>query len=199
MKPREVSQALVNLMEKTLRKEKSENLTEQTPLRKASQVNGSGGKSEMKIRPENERKGPKDKSVEAKCTACSRGKRKGIPPKVRWKEEQKEKAQGMEAIQEEGKENQTEVASSSGEVIARTARRGERARSIFEGLKGGAGILGGAAPQAPVACVSGTPRDLNHVGAVQRVAPTSGGSNGPRSISPSEVIQQVLHSRYKFK
>jgi hypothetical protein len=50
----------------------------------------------------------------------------------------------------------------------------------------------------PVACVSGIPRDLTHAGAVQRVAPTGGGSNSPQSIS-NEINQQVLHSKYKFR
>jgi hypothetical protein len=34
---------------------------------------------------------------------------------------------------------------------------------------------------------------------VQLIAPTGGGSSSPRSTISSEINQQVLHSRYKFK
>jgi hypothetical protein len=217
MEPREVLQALVNSMEKTPRKERVEDLAEQAPSPKANQPNESGGKPEAKVRQEGERKGEKEKSMEAKYIACCKGKRKGIPPKARWKEEQKEKVQGMKELQErgledgarnngvtldaEGKENRVKAVSNSEETVNGVAHGSEKACSVFEGLKGGTEILGGAAPKAPVACVSGTLRDLAHAGAVQRVAPAggSGSGSGPRSISLSEINQQVLRSEYKLK
>jgi hypothetical protein len=67
MEPREVLQALMNSMEKTLRKERSDNLTGQAPSPKASQLSKSGGKPEAKARPESGEKGPGDKSKEARC------------------------------------------------------------------------------------------------------------------------------------
>ncbi len=54
MEPREVLQALVNSMEKTLQKERSNNLTGQAPSPKASQLSESGGKPELKARPRSE-------------------------------------------------------------------------------------------------------------------------------------------------
>jgi hypothetical protein len=41
----------------------------------------------------------KERNVEIKCIACNKGKRKRIPPKARWKEEQKERAQDMKESQ----------------------------------------------------------------------------------------------------
>ncbi len=51
MQPREELQALVNLMEKTLRKEKGENLAGQTSSPNASQREEAAGKSEVKPNP----------------------------------------------------------------------------------------------------------------------------------------------------
>jgi hypothetical protein len=55
----------------------------------------------VKPRPESGKRGPRDKDIEAGCIACTKGKRKGIPPKARWKEELKEKAQGLRELQNE--------------------------------------------------------------------------------------------------
>jgi hypothetical protein len=130
MEPQEVLQALISSMEKTLRKERSESLTGQVPSPKASQWNKPGGKPEVKPNPESGKRGSRDKDIEARCIACNKGKRKGIPLKARWKEEQKERARGPRELQNEeledgtrdsganaetkGKENRIEVAPSSG-------------------------------------------------------------------------------------
>ncbi len=126
MEPQEVLQALVSSMEKTLRKERSESLTGQVPSPKSSQWNKPGGKPEVKPNPESGKRGSRDKDIEARCITCNKGKRKGIPPKARWKEEQKERARGPRELQNEeledgtrdsganaeskGKENRIEVA-----------------------------------------------------------------------------------------
>jgi hypothetical protein len=102
MEPQEVLQALVSSMEKTLRQERSEGLTGQAPSPKASQPSESGSKPKVKPRPESGKRGLRDKDIEAKCVACNKGKRKGIPPKARSKEEQKERAQGLKELQNRG-------------------------------------------------------------------------------------------------
>jgi hypothetical protein len=96
MQPREVLQALVNSMEKTLRKEKGENVAGQTPLLNASQQEEAAGKSEIKPSPGRGGRDLRERKVEHNCVACSKDKRRGFPPKTRWKEEQKEKAKRIE-------------------------------------------------------------------------------------------------------
>ncbi len=104
MQPREVLQALVNSMEKTLRKEKGENLTGQTSPLNASQREEAAGKSEVKPNPGRGGRDLRERKVENNCVACSKDKKRGVPPKTRWKEEQKERARSQEA---QGKENRT--------------------------------------------------------------------------------------------
>jgi hypothetical protein len=185
----------------------------QAPSPKAIQLSESGGQPESKARPESGRRGPGEKNIEAKCIACNKGKRKGIPPKARWKEEQKEKTQGSRELRKEesesgtrggcvatemkGKENRADIAPNSGGTVAVPVQGCARPRSIFKGIKGSTKSAAGVAPKMPVACLSGIPRDLAQAGTVQRVAPTGSGIN-PRSIS-NEINQQVLHSKYKFK
>jgi hypothetical protein len=83
MQPQEVLQALVNSMEKTLRKEKSGSLAGQTPSLNVSQREEAGGKPEVKSSPGRGRKDLKEREAEPSCIACSKGKRKGVPPKTR--------------------------------------------------------------------------------------------------------------------
>ncbi len=74
----------------------------------------------------------------------------------------------------------------------------DKPRPILEGIKGGAESAEGGAPKMPVACISGVPREPAHAGVVERVVPTGSSSSGPRSVM-SEINQQILNSRYKFK
>jgi hypothetical protein len=81
MQPREVLQALVNLMEKTLRKEKGENLAGQTSSLNVSQREEAGGKSEIKPNPGRGGRDLREKKVENNCVACSKDKRGGGYPR----------------------------------------------------------------------------------------------------------------------
>jgi hypothetical protein len=80
MQPQEVLQALVNSMEKTLRKEKSGSLAGQTPSLNLSQQEEAGGQSS----PGRGRKDLKEREAEPSCIARSKGKRKGVPPKTSY-------------------------------------------------------------------------------------------------------------------
>ena len=80
--------ALVNSMEKTLRKEKGENLAGQTSSLNVSQQEEAAGKSEIKPRPGRGGRDLREKKMENNCVACSKDKKRGVPPKTRWKEEQ---------------------------------------------------------------------------------------------------------------
>ena len=102
MQPREVLQALVNSMEKTLRKEKGENLAGQTSSLSMNQREEAAGKPEIRPNPGRGGRGLREKKTDSNCVACCKDKKRGVPPKTRWKEEQKEKARGQEA---QGKEN----------------------------------------------------------------------------------------------
>ncbi len=92
MQPREVLQALVNSMEKTLRKEKGENLAGQTSSLSVNRREEAAGKPET--RPNLGRGGRdlREKKTDGNCVACCKDKKRGGTPKTRWKEEQKEKA-----------------------------------------------------------------------------------------------------------
>jgi hypothetical protein len=107
MQPQEMLQALVNSMEKTLRKEKSGSLAGQTSSLNVSQREEAGGKPEVKSSPGRGRIDLKEREAEPSCIARSKGKRKGVPPKTRWKEEQKEKAQGPRELQNGERKDET--------------------------------------------------------------------------------------------
>jgi hypothetical protein len=79
MQPREVLQALVNSMGKTLRKEKGENLAGQNLLLKASQQEEAAGKLEAKSSPGRGGRDLRERKVEHNCVACSKVKRRGSP------------------------------------------------------------------------------------------------------------------------
>ncbi len=89
MQPQKVLQALVNSMEKTLRKEESGSLAGQTPSLNVSQREEAGGKPEVKSSPARWRKDLKEREAEPSCIARNKGMSKVVPPKTRWKEEQK--------------------------------------------------------------------------------------------------------------
>jgi hypothetical protein len=119
------------------------------------------------------RKDLKEREVESSCIACSKGKRKGVPPKTRWKEEQKEKAQGPRELQNgkwkaetrrgsegtkaKGKENRVAGASSSEGASAESAQGRGKPRPILEGARRGAEGTEREGPKMPVACVNGVP------------------------------------------
>jgi hypothetical protein len=126
MQPREVLQALVNSMEKTLRKEKGENLASQTSSLGVKQREEAAGRTEA--RPNSGRGGRdlRERKADSNCVACCKDKKRGVPPKTRWKEEQKEKARSQEA---QGKENRTVV----------TWARRSHCRDWFRGKRGSAG------------------------------------------------------------
>jgi hypothetical protein len=102
MQPREVLQALVNSMEKTLRKEKGGNPASQVPPSSAKQKGEAAGKVEAGPSPGRGGRDQREKKPDGNCIACHRDKRRNVPPKTRWKEEQKEKARNMGSA---GKEN----------------------------------------------------------------------------------------------
>jgi hypothetical protein len=106
MQPREVLQALVNSMEKTLRKEKGGVPASQTPPPSVKQKREAAGRAEAGPNPGRGGRDPRERKPDSNCVACCRDKRRGVPPKTRWKEEQKEKARSMELS---GKENWTMV------------------------------------------------------------------------------------------
>ncbi len=102
MQPREVLQALFNSMEKTLRKEKEENPAGQTPSLSVKQQGEAVGKAEAGPNPGRGGRDLREKKPDSNCVACCKDKKRGVPPKTRWKEEQKEKARNLESP---GKEN----------------------------------------------------------------------------------------------
>jgi hypothetical protein len=195
MRPQEVLQALINSMEKTLRKEKGENLAGQTSSLNASQREEAARKSEVKPNPGRGGRDLRERKAENNCVACSKDKRRGVPPKTRWKEEQKEKARSQEA---QGKENRAVAAPSPEEAITVPAPGGSKPRCILEEARKGVGGSKGENTQMPVACVSGVSRKPADAGAVVRVTPIGSGSGGPQGIL-HEINQQYLRSKYKFK
>jgi hypothetical protein len=134
MQPREVLQALVNPMEKTLRKEKGENLASQTSSLSVNQREEAAGRSEARPNPGRGGRDLREKKTESNCVACCKDKKRGVPPKTRWKEEQKEKARSQEA---QGKENRT-VAMPCPEktTVALVAEGSETQRALRETQKG---------------------------------------------------------------
>jgi hypothetical protein len=195
MQPQEVLQALVNSMEKTLRKEKGEGPAGQTSSLNMGHREEAGGKPEVKPSPERGRGDLRDRDMGSSCVAWSKGKRKGVPPKTRWKVEA---CGGNDSTEAKGKENRVGAASGSEEATAVSTQGRDKSHPILEGIKGGAEGTERENPKMPEACVSGVPREPARAGVVERVAPTRSSSSGPRSIM-DEVNQQILNSKYKFK
>jgi hypothetical protein len=187
MQSREVLQALVNSMEKTLRKEKGGNPASQVPPSSAKQKGEAAGKVEAGPSPGRGGRDQREKKPDGNCVVCHRDKRRKVPPKTRLKEEQKEKARNMGSA---GKENlatevpekaRITVATGPGEKDAQQASEGTRAEvavtpeleeAAMEGKpeEGGTqqapgGALGSAkgpkkeGASATVACVAGVPRE----------------------------------------
>jgi hypothetical protein len=125
MQPREVLQALVNSMEKTLRKEKGGNPAGQIPPSCVKQKGEAAGKTEAGPHPGRGGRDQREKKPDSNCIACCRDKRRGIPPKTRWKEEQKEKARSMELS---GKENLAVTVPGKKRIAATTGPEGSKAQ-----------------------------------------------------------------------
>jgi hypothetical protein len=129
MQPREVLQALVNSMEKTLRKEKGETPISQVLPSGAKQKGEAAGKIETGTNPGRRGRDQREKKPDGNCVACYRDKRRGIPPKTRWKEEQKEKARSMESS---GKENLAVEVPGNKRIAATTGPRESGAQQALE-------------------------------------------------------------------
>ncbi len=91
MQPREVLQALVNSLEKTLRKEKGENLAGQTSSLNVSQREEAAGKSEIKPNPGRGGRDLREKKVENNSVACSKDKKRGYPRRPDGKKSKKKR------------------------------------------------------------------------------------------------------------
>jgi hypothetical protein len=78
-------------MEKTLRKEKGGNPASQIPPSSVKQKREAAGKVEAGPSPGRGGRDQREKKPDDNCVACHRDKRRNVPPKTRWKEEQKEK------------------------------------------------------------------------------------------------------------
>ncbi len=182
MQPQEVLRALVNSMEKTLRKEKGENLAGQTPSLNASQREETANKSEVRSSPGKGGRDLRERKVEPSCIACSKEKGRRGPPKTRGKEKQKERIQGRggKGTEAQGKENKVVVTPSPGETTVLPMQGGSKPRCILEEVRKSAEGTEGESPKMPVACVSGTPREPARTGVSERVTPARSGGNGQR-------------------
>jgi hypothetical protein len=79
MQPREVMQALVNSMEKTLRKEKGENLASQTSSLSVKQREEAAGKAEARPNPGRGGRDLRERKADSNCVACCKEKKRGVP------------------------------------------------------------------------------------------------------------------------
>ncbi len=80
MQPREVLQALVISMEKTLRKEKGENLASQTSSLGVNQREEAAGRPETRPNPRRGGRDLREKKADSNCVACCKDKKKGGTP-----------------------------------------------------------------------------------------------------------------------
>ncbi len=124
-------------MEKTLRKEKESNPASQIPPSGMKQKGEAAGKNETGPSPGRGGRDQREKKPDAGCVTCHRDKRRNVPPKTRWKEEQKEKARNMGSA---GKENlAVEAPGVAGNIVAtvpkeediHAGRYGRRDRGMY--------------------------------------------------------------------
>jgi hypothetical protein len=182
-------------MEKTLRKEKGENLAGQTSSLGVKQREEAAGRTEARSNPEGGGRDLREKKTDSNCVACCKKKKRGIPPKTRWKEEQKEKARSQKA---QGKENRSAaVPEPERAAVTPVTEGGETQRTPGEAKKSAENPKREDA-QAPVACVTGVPRGPAGAGELARVTPPGSGIRTP-SETLQEINQQYLKSKYKFK
>jgi hypothetical protein len=180
-------------MEKTLHKEKGENLASQTSSPGMKQREEAAGRSEARLNPGRGGRDLRERKTDSNYVACCKDKKKGVPPKTRWKEEQKEKARNQEA---QGKENRTAAIPGPERVTAATGSEGGETQQTPEEAQKGTKDPKKEDAQAPVACVTGVPRGPVSRGELARVAPP-GGRTPPETLE--EINQQYLQSKYKFK
>ncbi len=182
------------------------------------------GRTEARLNPGRGGRDLRERKTDSNYIACCKDKKRGVTPKTRWKEEQKEKARNQEA---QGKENRAVAVPGPGRAIAATGPEGSEAQQTPEeaqkdtaaipgpeGITATAGSEGGEAQrtpeetqkgakdpkkedaQAPVACVAGVPRESVSRGELARVTPP-GSRTPPETLE--EINQQYLQSKYKFK
>ncbi len=195
MQPREVLQALVNSMEKTLRKEKGENLASQTLSPGMNQREEAAGRPETRLNPGRGGRDLRERKADSNCSACCKDKKRGVPPKTRGKEEQKEKAQSQEA---QGKENRSVVIPGPGKTTGIPVTEGSETQHALREAQKSAEDPKKEDAQAPVACVTGIPRGPFSLGELARVTPSGNGGRTPQETL-HEISQQYLRWRYKFK
>jgi hypothetical protein len=195
MQPREVLQALVSSMEKTLLKEKEENLAGQTSSPSVNQREEAAGKSETRPNPGRGGRDLREKRTDSNCVACCKDKKRGVPPKTRWKEEQKEKARSQEA---QGKENRTVAMPGPGKTTDAPLAEGSETQCALRETQKGAEDSKREDAQAPVACVAGVPRGPVNAGELVRVTPSGNGGRKPQGIL-HKINQQYLSLSFKFK
>ena len=92
MQPREVLQALVNSMEKTLRKEKGENLASQTSSLSVKQREEAAGKAKARPNPGRGGRDLRERKGDSNCVACCKDKKRGVPPKSKEQREMERRA-----------------------------------------------------------------------------------------------------------
>ncbi len=160
-----------------------------------SQQEEAAGKSEIKPRPGRGGRDLREKKMENNCVACSKDKKRGVPPKTRWKEEQKEKARSQEA---QGEENRAMAMSSPGKATVAPVAEGSEPQRALKEVQKDAGSSKGENTQTPVACVAGVPRGPVSTGEMVRVTPSESSSGSSRGIL-YEINQQYLRSKCKFK
>jgi hypothetical protein len=117
-------------MEKTLRKEKGGNPASQIPPSSAKQKGEAAGKVETGPSPGRGGRDQREKKPDGNCIACHRDKRRSIPPKTRWKEEQKERARSVGST---GKENLTVEVPEEVRITATTGSEENEAHQASEG------------------------------------------------------------------
>ena len=151
------------------------------------------GRPEARLNPGRGGRDLREKKADSNCVACCTDKKRGVPPKTRWKEEQKERARCQEA---QGKENQSAAIPGPERAAVTPVTEGSEAQRALREAQKSAEVPKGEEAQAPVACVTGVPRGPVSRGELARVAPP-GGRTPPETLE--EINQQYLHSKYNFK
>jgi hypothetical protein len=161
-------------MEKTLRKEKGENLASQTSSLSVKQQGEAASKAKARPNPGRGGRDLRERKTDSNCVACCKDKKKEVP------------------------EAQKDTAAIPGpeEVTATTGSEGGGTRQTPEGVQESIKDPKKEDAQAPVACVTGVPRGPVSRGELARVAPP-GDRSSPEALE--EIDQQYLHSKYNFK
>ncbi len=107
----------------------------------------------------------------------------GIPPKTRWKKEQKERAQSQEA---QDKENRSVVIPGPERATVTPVSEGSETQRALREAQKSAEDPKKEDTQAPVACVTGVPRGPVSVGELARVTPPGNGGRTPPETRVSD-------------